>query len=652
MAIFDYALFYDFHTLATNPDVGKNFDVEAFTDQVKSCGVDFLTFHARCNQGNAYYNTEIGTRHPSLTYDLIGKLCDSCKRKNIRLSLYFNGHLSEEETLANPQWSDVPLDPAARERNKRSPFYHQVCYNRFGGHLRDMAVELAQNYDFDGFFFDCLGASDCVCPQCVAEMKEKGYDWNDPVSVRDFSHFSCDRMCRMLTEAIRKIKPDSLLFFNGRPFEEVTDLESHLECECLPTGGWGYDCLPSCAHYMRTIAGKDKSVLNMTGRFNAWGDFGGLRTAQALEYDMFYGVANGQRPDIGGHYHPRGDLDLPVFDRIREVYDNVRQYDKWSLHAENEVDVAIVYPRYNRHYYPASPLRSVPAAVRMLDELKVQFDLVTDFVSWDKYSLLIIPDDAVFTPSMVEKLQKHIARGGSVIASGSSTLLKNGKEFPVKDWPVKYVGKIPYDPLYFVPAGKFAETLPDMFLSLYADGTQVEASEGAKVEMYCAKPYVNGQWDGLRGNFYLPPEGATKDPFVVQKGKVVYIAGNLFAGYASHAPKELRELIRKIMEELHSTPILKTENMPSFSRAFVQQKDSYRMVHLLAYCPEKRCNAIIAEDRITVSDAKISLKVDGKKINKVYLAPNGKVLPFEIKDGYCNVTVPRFDGYSLLVFEE
>ncbi|MBR2904903.1 MAG: alpha-L-fucosidase, partial [Lentisphaeria bacterium] len=279
MAKFDYALFYDFHTLATNPDVGKNFDVEAFTDQVKSCGVDFLTFHARCNQGNAYYNTKIGKRHPSLTYDLIGKLCDSCKRKGIRLSLYFNGHLSEEETLANPAWSDVPMDPAIREKNKRGPFYHQVCYNRFGGHLRDMAVELAQNYDFDGFFFDCLGASDCVCPQCVAEMKEKGYDWNDRDQVRAFSHFSCDRMCRMLTEEIRKVKPDSLFFFNGRPFEEVTDLESHLECECLPTGGWGYDCLPTCSHYMRTIAGKDKSVLNMTGRFNAWGDFGGLRTA-------------------------------------------------------------------------------------------------------------------------------------------------------------------------------------------------------------------------------------------------------------------------------------------------------------------------------------------------------------------------------------
>ena len=651
MAIFDYALFYDFHTLATNPDVGKNFDVEAFTDQVKSCGVDFLTFHARCNQGNAYYNTSIGTRHPSLTYDLIGKLCDSCKRKGIRLSLYFNGHLSEEETLAHPEWSDVPMDPAAREKNKRSPFYHQVCYNRFGGHLRDMAVELAKNYEFDGFFFDCLGASDCVCPQCVTEMKEKGIDWNDPAAVRAFSHFSSDRMCRMLAQEIRKVKKDALLFFNGRPFEEVSDLESHLECECLPTAGWGYDTLPACAHYLRTVAGKERSVLNMTGRFNNWGDFGGLRTAEALEFDMFYGKANGMVPDIGGHYHPRGDLDLPVFDRIREVYSTLQKYDKWSLHAENEVDVALVYPRYERFYYPASYQKSVPAAARMLDELKVQFDMVSDFVPWDKYSLLIIPDDAVFTPSMAEKLEKHIRKGGAVIASGISGMVKGEKDFRIEGWPVKYKGKIPYDPLYFAPAGRFAENLPEMFLSVYASGAQVVPEEGAETEMFCVKTSVNGEWDGIRGNYYLPPEGPTKDPFLVKKGNIVYLAGEIFTGYANRAPREFRTLLTNILKELHPAPLLKTEGLPSFARAFVQKKDRCRMVHLLAYCPEKRCNAIIAEDRICVPESMIFLKTDGAQIRKVYLAPEEKALPFEIRDGYCQVTVPRFDGYALIVFE-
>lgn len=36
-----YALFYDFHTSTVIPDVGKNFDVEKFTDNLRECGIDF-----------------------------------------------------------------------------------------------------------------------------------------------------------------------------------------------------------------------------------------------------------------------------------------------------------------------------------------------------------------------------------------------------------------------------------------------------------------------------------------------------------------------------------------------------------------------------------------------------------------------------------
>ena len=91
MAEFRYALFYDFHTMTTVPDVGAGFNTEEFTDQVKSCGVDFLTWHARCNQGNAYYDTKEGARHPSLQFDMIRELGEACRRKGIRFSVYFNG---------------------------------------------------------------------------------------------------------------------------------------------------------------------------------------------------------------------------------------------------------------------------------------------------------------------------------------------------------------------------------------------------------------------------------------------------------------------------------------------------------------------------------------------------------------------------------
>ncbi len=654
MAKFKYGLFYDFHTAATLPDVGERFDVEAFTDQVKSCGVDFLTWHARCNQGNAYYDTKIGKRHPSLQFDLIRALGEACRRKGIRLSVYFNGHLSDEELLHHRDWMAVsPKGETYQGGNHpdgfNGPWVRMVCYNSpFREHLKKMALELAENYPVDGFFFDCLGAFPCICEHCAKEMIEKGIDLNDTDAVTAFSAFSVHRMCEELNAAIRKVKPDALLFFNGRPFEEVIHMESHLECECLPTAGWGYEYLPVCAHYMRTLTGSDKGILNMTGRFNNWGDFGGLRTAEGLEYDLFYGAANGMRPDIGGHYHPRGDLDLPVFDRIREVYGTLQQYDEWVLDAVNDPEIALVYPRRGA-YHPSGDTLS--AAVRMLTELKVQFDLVTEFSSWEKYRLLIFPDDVLFTEEYAERVKAHLARGGSVIASSRSGLDPEGKRFVIDAWPAVYEGPAPYDPLYFQPAGEFSSGLPDMPLSVYASGSKVRPAEGAEVSMYYVKPYFNRGWDGLRSNCYVPPREIAEEPFLVRKGNIVYIAAEIFKGYCNRAPVQLRQILGKVIDTLAPNPKFRSGTLPSFARAFVQKKGTTEMVHVLAYCPEKRCNAIALEDRITLVDTELRLRTDGREVHKVFLAPERRELPFEIRDGYCCVKVPRITGYALVVFE-
>ena len=69
-----YSFFFDFHTPLAVPAVGDRFDAEKLTDQLLACGVDFLTCHARCNRGHAYYDTQIGRRHPHLHFDLIRQL--------------------------------------------------------------------------------------------------------------------------------------------------------------------------------------------------------------------------------------------------------------------------------------------------------------------------------------------------------------------------------------------------------------------------------------------------------------------------------------------------------------------------------------------------------------------------------------------------
>ena len=97
---------------------------------------------------------------------------------------------------------------------------------------------------------------------------------------------------------------------------------------------------------------------------------------------------------------------------------------------------------------------------------------------------------------------------------------------------------------------------------------------------------------------------------------------------------------------------LRAGNLPGFSRAFVQKRpDGSELIHILAYCPEKRCDAMALEDTITLMDTKIALRVDGRKIRKVTLAPSGTALAWNVEGSYCSITIPRVDGYALVVVE-
>src|SRR5690242_17797208 len=60
----------DFHNSELVPDVGADWDPEAFAATLKSARVNSINAFAKCHHGYAYYETEIGTKHPSLKADL------------------------------------------------------------------------------------------------------------------------------------------------------------------------------------------------------------------------------------------------------------------------------------------------------------------------------------------------------------------------------------------------------------------------------------------------------------------------------------------------------------------------------------------------------------------------------------------------------
>jgi hypothetical protein len=648
-----YCLFYDNHTMPACPDVGENFDVEAFTDRIKSCGVDEMTFHARCNLGMAYYNTKIGIKHPSLKYDLFGKLAEACQRKNIALIAYLNGGISSAEGVLHREWTTLYFDGTEYREPRLTPFVRTMCYNTpYRDHLIAMIEEVAHNYPVSGFFIDCMGAYPCICPTCIKEMKERGIDWTKKEEVTKFAGFSAIRLSKDIAKAVRAINPDFQLYFNGISFEDQADCGTYLECEDLPTGGWNYEYLPVLSHYMRTLG---KPVMNMNGRFYAWGDFGGLRPEAAIKSELLYGLANGMRPNIGGHVHPRGDLETAVLDRIEKIYKELQTMEPWFNNAKNITEIAIVYPKSDRNIRSQGgsdgQLRS---AVRMLSELKQQFDVVTEFSDWSKYKVLVIPDDIRFTEEIARRVKAHIAAGKAVISSGSSGLDEEKKQFVLeKEWGVSYIGKNDFDPAYITVGKNFNHGLPDMPLSLYSSGIDIKPLPGTSVEANLIKPYYNRGWDGIYAFYYNPPDKVTDKPALTINGNVAIFSHRIFSGYYDQAPVELRTVFGNVLDKFLPGPLIKYENLPSFSRVFVTEQPGRKMVHLLTYVPELRGSSTeMIEEPIELRDVKISLRNDGKTPGKVYLAPEKKSLPFKLVNGYINVTVPISKGYSLIVFED
>ncbi len=652
-----WGIFYDFHTMPACPDVGRKFDFDAITDRIKECGVDFIVFPARCNLGVAYYDTKIGIRHPSLKYDLLGKFSAACVKKGIALSAYFNVGLSHEEGLRHRDWTIVTPEGYAYQPPHLSHWFRKMCYNSpYGEHLAEMVKEVVKGYPVAGLFLDCMGAWPCLGVECIREMKSLGVDWQNPDELREFAHRSQVSMAEKLSKTVKKITKDLLIYFNGVAFEDQSDTGTYLEYECLPTGGWGYDVLPVYSRYARNLG---KHVLNMTGRFHeSWGDFGGIRTQAGLEYDCLYGLANCMGTTIGDHFHPRGDINHEVYDLIKRIYGKLQKLEPWLENAVPVTDLALIGS--SDAFFPykeesaAKGNYSVQGGARMLCELKRQFDVLSPNLDFSGYDLIILSDFVTMDKQMTAKIKSHLAKGGKIISSAWSGLDADRKDFVLREWGLKFKGDSPYDPAYLSVSRGIADNFPNMPVTLYEKGTEMERSGKTEVLAKIIAPYYNRHWDGEHAFLYTPPDKNTGKPAITRNGNIVHFSHPLFLGYYKTAQVPMRTLLDNVLKIMLPNPVVKTEGLPSFARVTVtkQDKQKRRMVHVLCYVPEHRGEKIeMIEEPIEVRDVRIMLRTDNRKPKKVYLAPDKKELQFTVEDPYITVTVPKIKGHALIVFE-
>ncbi|MDX1931960.1 MAG: alpha-amylase family protein [Capsulimonadales bacterium] len=643
----------DFHTSPAIEGIGAAFDPEEFADTLEKARVNSVTCFARCHHGYLYFASEAHPEriHPHLARpNLLAEQIDACHRRNIRVPIYITVQWDEFSADRHREW--LCLDENGAEYGTKpldAGFYRNldVFHPGYRQFLFDHTCEVLTTLPTDGLFFDIVSPKPSLALHWIEAMDRAGRNPADADERMRFAQKVLNEWMEEMTAFVRTLNSDCTIFYNaghiGPKHRVIKDAYTHFELESLPSGGWGYLHFPQAARYSRTL-GHD--FLGMTGKFHtSWGDFGSFKNEAALQFECFHALALNGRISVGDQLPPSGKLDAATYDLIGSVYREVERKEPYCTGATAVVDVALVTSE-SPEYHPHSDrhLNNVLGAIRMLQELHVQFDIVDNAADFSKYRLLILPDD-VIGADLPEKIAAYLAGGGSVIASCRSC---EGAAF----LGVEAQGEAPYSPDFFVPTETIGRGLPEVGHVMYLRGRQVMPMPGTETLASTEIPYFNRTWRNFCSHAHTPSSGKAGYPAATRAGNVVYLAHPVFRQYHERAPRWVKTMVADAIRLLLPDPVLEVDGPSSLIATVNYQATEDRYpVHLLHYVPERRGQQFdIIEDVLPVYGVDVRLRLP-KTPTTVTIVPEGELVPFAVADGVIAFTLPKLVGHAILLVE-
>lgn len=648
----------DFHTSEKIPGIGKKFDKEQFQNALKTGHVNSITIFSKCHHGWAYHPSQKNETHPNLDFDLLGAQIEAAHEIGVKTSVYISAGLDEKVAVRHPEWLvRTPEGTTTWITDFMTPGYHKFCMNSpYLDYLLEQIKEVCANYDADGIFLDIVGVQPCYCHNCLKSLEEAGKSRKNPDDVLELAEKVYANYTKRVREAIDSVKPGLPVFHNGGHIRcgrrDLAYMNTHLELESLPTGGWGYDHFPLSAAYVRNLG---MEYLGMTGKFHkTWGEFGGFKHPNALRYEAALAVANGAKISIGDQLHPNGEADMATYKLIGAAYAEIEEKEEWLDNVNHISDVALFsYEAYCGAFGTEQAGKSTnidAGAARILLEGKYLFDMIDSEVDFNKYKVIILPDLVRVDASLKEKLDDFISQGGKILATGKGGLMLNEDKFAF-DFGVKYIGENPYCPDYCRPNFE-TEGLFESSYIFYSQGEKTELDGGRELAKR-ENPYFNRDIEHFCSHFHTPNSYEYGGAGISMGKDGIYIGWQVFDEYATMGSLILKRCVTYALDLLLDKDKTVVTNLGAQGVVtLTEQKDKNRLInHILYASPVKRGDGVeVIEDILPIYDTAVSIKTD-KDIKNVYLAPQMTDIDFEKKDGRVSFKVDKFECHQMVVLD-
>ncbi|SET70353.1 alpha-amylase family protein [Paenibacillus sp. NFR01] len=652
----------DFHTSEAISGIGAEFSRSQFQSMLRAGHVDSVTVFSKCHHGWAYHPSEANEIHPHLSFDLLGEMIAAAHEIGVRTPVYLSAGLDEKLARRHPEWLIRDAEDRTRwVKDFMTPGYHEFCFNTpYLDILLAQIHEVVSLYDADGIFLDIVGIRKCRCQYCVATLRAAGQDPRDDAAVHALGEKTFLNYTRRVRETIDAVKPGLPVYHNNghqaRGRRDLAHVNTHLELESLPTGGWGYDHFPLSARYAQTL-GMD--FLGMTGKFHtSWGEFGGYKHPNALRYEAGLSLAHGAKCSIGDQLHPSGQMDEATYALIGAAYAEVEAKEPWCDGVQSVADIAVLSLEAAREACPDNQeLKgrknlADAGAVRILSEGHYLFDIIDTLSDFSAYKVLILPDEVPVWPELAAAIEVFTAGGGKLLVTGRSGLNLAGDAFAL-NMGLSWIGTNPYRPSYFRPYFTPGALQPASYV-MYSEGQLVEAQEGQSLG-HVENPYFNRDVFTFCSHQHTPSAREDHGPGMIETDSGIYIAWDVFSDYAEAGPLISKEMVLHALSRLLPQPALRA-GLPArgITTLQYQQTENRYVNHLLYAAPALKGRIEVIEDLVPLRDIPVSLRLpaDAASVRRVYLAPSLTELPFTAgQEGEIAYVVPYLENHQMAVIE-
>ena len=649
----------DFHTSPQIPDVGVDFDADAFARTFKDAHVDSVTVFAKCHHGRLYFDTDRPERHPGLDrgLDLMGEQIKALHGAGIKAPIYVSIQCDEYAADLHQDWVALTAE-LVQVRHPMTDAYHASWqtldmsspYQEFvAGQIEEI---LGRYGPVDGMFLDMCWDQPSSSRWAMAGMKRNGLD---PASAEDRAKYARSvahrYMERFSTMIAAHLHPGSSMavWFNSRPkagLNTEAKYLRHIEVESLPTGGWGYNYLPYVGRLVRSFG---LPMVSQTGRFHrSWGDMASLKPEAALRYECGQILMHGLSLGVGDLLPPNAVPNPAAYDRIRTVYSHIEACEPFVAGGRNRAEMALVVDAG----LGDAPGPAVIGAMRVLQQLRHQFDVVPIEAALASYPVVIVPDSTPIGADLAARLRAHVDQGGSLVLSAAAAAASADGTDLLRALGWRIVGKAPYTTTFLrlSPSKWLTPPVPED-VRIHGESFLVDGIAASETLVELVYPYFERAYDHFSGHSYTPPQRPSGHGAVVQNGRVIVFAVPLLAGVAEEGNDQYRQLVGECLDRLVPAPLLRTSG-PVHLETSVVETDRATSVHLLSFVPARLAHDLdLVYDPFPIVDIDVALRLEAAP-TRITLQPRGEELSSSYEDGYASTRATVLDGHAVLVFEK